>query len=534
MLIQTLAINERKCITSVNIDIGLDFPLIQYDGNREMSDRFIDLRPSMYLADLDQISAENFIEFIVKCYNYNPKAIFILKNGNDKDELNTFSRHFIEKIVRVDSFSHGKDCFYHDLIYGYPHLNIQGKNYSLKNKNSKVRVCYCFSVPYLMCSSNCSEPKGFLIELIDFVMNHLNIPFEWIELEIENYKHALKNLILNGQCDIIWCHYFPEGGALHFTYHINDDHDTWFVPRERRIPKWKYLFEVFSIQIWIIWFLCSLTAIIIWELLDNFIPNPKTKLKSNDFFNHIHINLVKKFLTIVRVFVEQTVKIKLFRSHQFFLSFVILHLTFTMNILYKGRFTSLLLGKNRYPNEIQTFQDVLNNKMFLLFVDFRRQHLEDLFPAIKTYPKSLFLPDTIDPLKWLDYAAFEGNTATLKSKTETKYVYKRYLDETGDSLIKALDFVVAKKTMGAAYIQGNTLFSNMNKLINKFRDHGFIANILSRYEIQNIEPNGKKSRIPQVITINHLAGPLILWAIGLVFGTFQFLGELMNSNIIKK
>ncbi|KAL3282842.1 hypothetical protein HHI36_006003 [Cryptolaemus montrouzieri] len=193
-----------------------------------------------------------------------------------------------------------------------------------------------------------------------------------------------------------------------------------------------------------------------------------------------------------------------------------------MDNLYKGKFTFLLLGINRYPEEINTFEDFLDKKMYLITASFRFEQLKDQFPKIENY--SFYVP-SLEGKEWLNYVAFRKDTVTLKSTIEVKYVLQDYLDEKGMSLIRVLDLVVAKITEGAVYLRGNPIFSDMNKYVNRLRDHGFVQHIWLKYQKVEHHMTVKKVKDPEIMTCQDLFGPIGIWLIGISIALCVFFSE---------
>ncbi|KAL3282844.1 hypothetical protein HHI36_006005 [Cryptolaemus montrouzieri] len=536
ILIQSLLHNETKCIVLVDININLSFPVITYDSKRELAEHFSDLRPDVYILDLDQLPVKESMKVITKCYNYNPKATFIVKTTNENFGFEEFSPRFIHRMIVITkklpnrSQEHLNEKIGSDLENVYGDILLESLlKLNVVKKNTTLKFCHDLSVPYFMCTSlNCTEKSGLNFDVTAMIMEYLKFNAEFV-LDSRVYSLEASEILLSGTCDVVLVDLGVsiDGGEVNFIYNVNDDYNRWIVPRAERVPKWKYLFEVFSIQLWLIWFSCLLVTCLVLGIFDyifsfnKFATEPST-LKT--LISQTVMIFLRKFYRTIRMFLEQTVKIKIYYMHNLLSLAISLFLIFMMNNLYKGRFTYLLLGTNRYPEKIKTFNDVLDKKMYLVSAHYRLHQLEELFPKIKNYP--FFL--SLDSKQWISYVAFKKDTAALKSTTETKFVHKNYLDEDGSSLIRSLNSVVTKILKGAVYLRGNPIFSDINKYVNKLRDHGFVDYILSKYEKVDLYVTGKSNKVPLIMTCHDLTGPIGLWLIGIFFAIFVFFLEWMK------
>ncbi|KAL3282845.1 hypothetical protein HHI36_006006 [Cryptolaemus montrouzieri] len=540
-MIQSVVDNGTKCIVLVDTNINLNYPVINYDSKHEMAEHFSDLRPEIYIVDLDRVPIKEFMKIITKCYNYNPEAMFIVKTINDSFGFQEFSPRFIRHMIHISehsfnfSLKYSNEGICSDLENEEVCGHIFQKNLGEKNimENSTLKVCHVYLLPYFMClSSNCDEKSGLNFDITGMIMEHLKLNFEYVFNDYI-YKWKASELLLSGSCDLVVVELAIsiDGGEVNFIYNVNDDYDRWVVPRARKVPKWRYLFEVFSIQLWIIWFSFMLVAILEWRIFDYIFTTNKLNTEPVTIKNKITqscMSLLKEFYRIIKVFLEQTVRIEIHYFHQLISLAITLFLIFMMNNLYKGRFTYLLLGTNHYPEEIKSFDDILDKKLYLTSTHFRLQQLEEQFPKIKNY--SFYLSNLGDGSKWLNYVAFRKDTAALKSTTEIKYVSENYLDEDGISLIRVLDLIVAKLLKGAVYLRGNPIFSDINKYVNELRDHGFVHYILSKYEKVDYHVLERRAKYPEIMTFHDLTGPIAVWMIGFLVSILVFFLERMKLN----
>ncbi|KAL3282839.1 hypothetical protein HHI36_006000 [Cryptolaemus montrouzieri] len=499
-----------------------------------MEEHFSDLRPEIYIVDLDQMPAKEIMKIVTKCYNYNPEAIFIVKTKNGSFGFEKFSPRFIKQMIQIRNFDENNrwknlngrflnslenEKFCADFIRENPlEINVMKKNTTLK-------VCHGFRVYFTCAHLNCSEKGGMLYDITEMIKDYMKLDIEYVQKERIFFLKP-SELLLSGDCDWLVSEILIsiDGGEHNFIYTVNDDYERWVVPTADRVPKWKYLFKVFSGELWFIWFSLLLVVSLVWGSFDYIFSISKSTTMKNEIIQTGMV-ISEKCCLIIKMFLDQTVKMKILHFHQMFLINV-LFLIFMMNNLYKGRFTYLLLGTNHYPEEIKTFDDILDKNMYLGSAIYRIKQLEDQFPKIKNY--SFFLPATIDTSKWLNFVAFRKDTAILISTTEIKYISQNYLDEDGMSLMRVLDLTVTKVLKGAVYLRGNPILSNINKSIYRLRDHGFVARIISKYE--NFDHYVKKNnpKDPQIMTCYDLTGPLAIWLMGILSTTFVFFLEWMK------
>ncbi|KAL3282843.1 hypothetical protein HHI36_006004 [Cryptolaemus montrouzieri] len=526
VLIQSVVNNSTKCIVLVDININLSFPVITYDSKRELAEHFSDLRPELYIVDFDQVSVKEFMKVITKCYNYNPEAIFIVKTTNNSFDSNELSSRFVQRIIRISerlsicSPEESNERIVYNLGYEKIYGNISEKvllEPNVLRNNTILKICHISRVPYFICTSlNCQEKSGLNFDITTMIMEYLKFNFKFV-LNDHIYAWKTSELFLSSTCDLVLIEIGMsiDGGELNFIYNVNDDYDRWVVPRAERVPKWKYLFKVFSLELWIIWFSFLIIVSLVWGIFDCIFSSNKSDCEPSKMKNQIkqpHISGT-----------DSESQYPIFPS--VFSLAIILFLIFMMNNLYKGRFTFLLLGMNRYPEEIEKFEDILNKKIYLLTARFRFEQLKDQFPKIENY--SFYVSSTGDKSEWLNYVAYRKDSATLKSTMEVDYVSQNYLDENGMSLIRVLDSVVVKITEGAVYLRGNPIFLDINKYVNKLRDHGFVQHIWSKYQKVDHRLTEENAKDPEIMTCHDLAGPIAIWLIGISISIFlSFLEHL--------
>ncbi|KAL3282841.1 hypothetical protein HHI36_006002 [Cryptolaemus montrouzieri] len=286
VLIQSVLNNGTKCIALVDTSVNLSFPVIDYNSKHEMVEHFSDLRPEVYIVDLDQVSVREFMKIITKCYNYNPEAIFIVKSTNESFDFNELSPWFVQTIIRISDNLHNRsredDNERNETICGDISEKILPVTNTLRNK-STLKICHISRVPYFMCTTlNCKDKSGLNFEITTMLMERLKFNVEFVVNDLI-YVRKASELLLSDSCDLVLIEIGMsiEGGQLNFIYSVNDDYDRWVVPRAERVPKWKYLFKVFSMELWFIWLSFLLIVSLIWGIFDYMFSTSKSAFKTS-------------------------------------------------------------------------------------------------------------------------------------------------------------------------------------------------------------------------------------------------------------
>ncbi|KAL3279233.1 hypothetical protein HHI36_016746 [Cryptolaemus montrouzieri] len=447
LLVQSMISIDTKCIVSINAPPITSVPIIQFNFENVTTEIQSDLRPNIYIINLDVISITNILEIIRADKNFNPEAQFILFGSKHHYSLEEFHSRLINNLIFLNSSEEVTSPCEHEVLSNTIE-NSSSTKIRQQVQRLALKVCYGIRLPYFICvAKNCSSAKGIIIEISDMIQDHLNIDFEYFGFEPVAFYAESGNYLLSGECDLVLDEIYMKGGMFDLVYQMNDDSDIWIIKKPGKIPQWKYLISVFSFQIWTVWFVCTLIACLAWATIEF-----STESSSyGNIFIKIFIKFLKKIVIVMNLFLEQESAMKVLRFYELLLFIPIIHCIFTMSTIYKGRYTYMLLGANRYINEIRNFDDILEHKMYLLYYKPRQYRVELLNPKIKEYPESLIIPHNIDPIKWLDRVAFNENTASMKSTMETKYSLHRYKDEYGNNLLQLLKPAVNKIVVGMIF-----------------------------------------------------------------------------------
>lgn len=505
-IVQKFGNGDEKCLISIDFHYDLNIPTQVYSGLPN-NHHLVDISPNIYLTNLSKNN--NFFEWIENIDSFNPRALFIVIDGNRSYLTREFKRRFISKTVFLNSSN----------IYNCENNNLDTdlKSAYEKAKTPEVLpVCVVERKPYVLCvPPNCTtfEDKGLSIDLIDFITGQKNVtPF--YKCFEESYKVNLAPIqtLLYESCELVQRLIDKGENILDVIPPINDDYDKWNVPRSEKIPQWKYPFMVFPYHVWLSIMITTLISALSWYALNLWSTRNATVKKKQSFS--------KKLLALLRIYLEQPSNLYIQFNAEFVLLIGLFSMISIFTTMYKSRISALLLGAPLYEPPLKNFEEVLNRDMYLHFGDIRTTFLGSTYPKLKNYNQKF------EPwgMNWMDMVAFRRDTAALMSYFETMYQFSNYKDEDGRNLVEPLSPPFIKCLSGFNFLRGNPFVEKIGKYINLLRMHGFIQKIVKKYE-EKLDENEKVFSDPQRLNFGTLSTTFMVWIIGICIAIIAFIFE---------
>ncbi|KAL3277243.1 hypothetical protein HHI36_012594 [Cryptolaemus montrouzieri] len=516
-IVSLITQNVTKSIFAVSGDYVYDYPVSLFNLEVPLVVSKVDRAPDVFVVDLDRL---HDFRFIIESSSW--EAIILLVNITDSKRVkkNQIIDNFELSDIKEPKylFNKKKRCL-NFTIHSFTTLIDVHTAFNYHDLKKGVMICSKNFPPHIICPQ-CTEKKGYTVELLDIIFNMLNISFTHKFLGNSPLTSRVYHFLSNGSCDIIIGIIPPDLNHLGFFF-IHHDYDIWVLPRSEEVSRSKYLLKVFSPQIWIVWIISVCISCIVWNHLDTLWYPGKTERNGNKI-----VNSFRRLSIIIKLFLEQTVRLGVAHWSQLIFFYVIIFLSFMMNALYKGRYTFLLLAPNYHPNDVQTFQDMIDRKLYLSFAPFRRDAIISAFPEFENYPESLF--SNVLGAASLDKVAFQRKTAILMSFDEVRYNEKYYTDSEGQSLLQLVHSLKINLLIGSVFLKKNTYFYQFSENVNRLRDHGFEHYFRAKYESRGYDRSrdGKKQR-HEKIKPKHLRGPITLLVLGLLLGALSCSIEIL-------
>ncbi|KAK9882271.1 hypothetical protein WA026_020377 [Henosepilachna vigintioctopunctata] len=513
LIIYILRNEKIKCAFVVNIDSNFPFPTVRYNVGQTITSFHLDFRPDIYIANMENITAKQFFSVISSNFEYNPKAKFIFIGNQMRYITRQLSIRFITDVVFLSSIQ-GK-------IRTQTTNDILKQKYVKAAKKSNMRICFYFIDPYISVKSSGNELTGLKVELIQLIFGIMNLTATFVPTVYSAIRGDTSTYLLSGDCDMIGIPLQRDNGLLDIIEHINDDFMMWFVPRPAKVPKWKYVFEVFNYKVWINIVFTTMIVVAVWLYSDKV-------GKIN--FQWDFISITKKFLSIAKVAIDQSNALKLTNFSQV----VLLGSTFLciviVNLMYKSQFTSLFQNQDLYEEGIDSCEDFIEKGFDLLVTEVRLHEVTSMCPSLKNYPKEKIFTERNYPVfdNWLNMVAKSKKLAVYRNVLSFQSSYKKYLDENHYSLIQSLDNSRLRFMLGYLFLKGNPIPSRITPLISKLRDYGCIQHLVSKYDSRTSKFNVKET---QQFGTGDILGPVKIWIAGCCVGLLVFFMEIMKAKI---
>ncbi|KAL3279977.1 hypothetical protein HHI36_017482 [Cryptolaemus montrouzieri] len=530
-------------VALVNSEDVITLPVVRMDcmGNFEEFEREPKKRISFYIINCQESFIEALFESLSSRNSLNASAIFLFKlefiSSTLVDILQTY--HIMNAFVlnsltgRIftfearELFSSGPRLIFLGSCTDIFRLseNLQHWILSRKTKRWKVstlNICYDVNEPYTLDST--SYWKGSSVEIYSLIFEAMDVDFELKLISISHQQNqvehikVIRNLMKNKTC----LYFMPVplynyGGLFDTTFPFANDFLSWFVPSSKKMPRWKYVYELLSINVWYSWIISWSLLILFWYLLTHTLEETPT-------------NLSDKMFVLYQLFFEQGNSHKSKYFTETIIILVVIFGSFLMNMIYKCNFAYFLTGI-RYVNEIESIEDVMALNFKIGFT----RHWIRLFGHDRNFLEYLEENYVVCDMHYacVNRTAFSRDMAVLKFDSKIFFMSHQYVDEDGKWLLKKIDSAAPMVMLAMISLPDYPLLAEVNRQTLNVLAHGLVNKSVLKYirrsKFEN--PNFLRSRL----SFYHLKMPFYMWTIGILISVIVFLREYiiptkMNSS----
>ncbi|KAL3280072.1 hypothetical protein HHI36_017579 [Cryptolaemus montrouzieri] len=520
-------------VVIVNSSYITDLPVIQLDRavNIHLSNNLNGRKLQFYIIDYEEINLWKFFDSVKYLKYFTSSAVFLVTHKNiDLLDLKVFQQYFIRNTVFINSITTDLHIFgledwkENQLRYlgncsdlDMTHLQNDSPNVWI---HETVNICYPYDPPYAI-DADITKPgialdvHSLLWEIQNFKVNFRKIHFV---ANISENSNILYDAIANRLCD------YHSMGTLDFLDYSFDftvfyitDYLSWYVPSPLLVSNWKYAVEIFSIQVWVFLLSTWIITAIFWYVV---------KIATDKQRNLLH--LTTKFCLLLKLFVEQNVRLRSRNFTEVLLFIIIIFENFIINVIYKCRFPYYLSGLY-YIDDIKTIEDAMKQNLKIGYLTLWTSYLNHN-EQLKEYVKTNY-QQCDRGYHCLHRSAFDRDIAVLRANHKAAYISHRYITEDGRSLIRKLDGAIIIVSFAAIFSPGHPMFDSVKRQILNLLSHGFVQRIISKYVVINTAI--EKTSVSHNLTVYHLKLLFILWAIGIICSILALVCE-GNLNKRKK
>ncbi|KAL3284589.1 hypothetical protein HHI36_018746 [Cryptolaemus montrouzieri] len=376
-----------------------------------------------------------------------------------------------------------------------------------KWNNSTLKVLPFYHVPYTVCK-NC-ENRGIEIKMMDNILKILNITPNYTELHSHLTEEAKYDLSTSQV--ILGTGFMLFHGFRHTVAYTGDD-VIWIVGTPSPIPKWKYIYKAFSINVWAFCIFILILVSFTWYAVNAVFIHQK----------HV-IHLLKKPFLILNLFLEQSADLNRTFISQFVVLTIIIIFTFLINAFYKSRFTYLLTGSGlNYENGVETYNDIMKHELKTGYYPDQLEFFSNNPNFLNYMTKHFYNCQLGDPFICTNRTAFIKDIAVLRFRKAARfYLYTYFTDpETGKPLIREVQPVVQFHSMSLNVLDGHPIFLSVDKILRNFTEHGILNYIMHKYDelhYLNFETVNTKK-----ITFSDMSGVFMFCINALLISTLVF------------
>ncbi|KAL3270973.1 hypothetical protein HHI36_021476 [Cryptolaemus montrouzieri] len=334
-------------IFSVNFEEKINFPTIQVDSRQS---KILDISPEVYVVNADVTEINQFLK-VRKKLGFNASTKYIFTGNNTTFQ---FPSVFSDDAIFVNSETgkiHMKNinknqdlgnCFENERKF----TNIFAKKIDFRGK--ELSVCTHKCIPYAFKNNT---RRGIDVEIIGMAFDLLGIDVKFLlfPYPIGNVDSYLTKMFTTKICDIY------SGIKFRKLFDCTDTHifDTlhWVIKTPEEMPRWKYAFKIFTLDIWLSCVMSTTFMSFAYHL---------TTFKSRSF-KRIS-NLPQGFLITLKLFLEQSHSWKTSNISTTIIFIIILFSSCMINAFFKSKFAYLLSGFN-LDDPIDSFEAIMANKM---------------------------------------------------------------------------------------------------------------------------------------------------------------------------
>lgn len=516
--------NSDFILYSINNDFRIETPVFKIEL-REKFELDVEDMPDMYLFDLDHYNLSEFMDLTYRYRFFNPRAKFILVGSEiDPNMSELLVSNFVVNVIYLQKST--EEIF---TIFPYKERMLHNPSKEWKSIsnckadikdvfqqkvpkvwiNSSIRTMFVAFKPFMLCV-DCGE-RGPLIDILDEISVCLNLTVDFHELEYNgsDFEEFDRNIMLDKKFDLSLGEFVDIN--LDYLYPHDFTNLFWIVPASEEMAPWKYLFIVYSKQVWMMWIL-------------SFVSLCVSRFFTNTFFEKIPniLSILFDAVTILKMSIEQSADL----SSSFLTETIIFVLTyfftFIMTAIYKNQFLYLLLGFN-YEKMIDSVDDIMERNLTIcspLFTSVQApfsgtKTKEDYFES--HYEDCDFSNDVVIRLTRNKDVVYVDNQESFN------LVQDQYLDENGRSLLHKIDKSIILSYFGSTLTKGHPITENLNRYFKLMDQHGIKKLIMSRYNKRN---SGQTSNLQtQSLSISHIITSFYILILGLVLSVSLFVYE---------
>jgi len=353
--------------------------------------------------------------------------------------------------------------------------------------------------------------EGIEISLLKTVAEHTNFT-----IDFWRYKNVPKSEGLFGakwlRTDIL--RYF-DATWTHFTGAF-----TWFVPRERAIPRWQGLIKIFSPSFWLLVFLSYVLGSLIFWVLGNTHAGVKETASFRD--------IILIFMNTMGMMVSESVskKPKHIRSQIFFFLWF-LH-CMQVNNAYQSSLIGFLTNPGVLPR-INDLDNLLESGVTLGIQSGAQQFFSDTSdPRNKRILKSYIHcnENNIDPC--LNRMAYKGDLAVAGGRVGLEFLAHTKYRKDGKPLYVPFKDNIQQGHMVIYLRKGNILLERINSIVLRLRNAGIIDKWVNdiRRKFGKHFDNVLEDEYC-VLTLAHLEGAFYLLLLGMLFSITVWILEII-------
>ncbi|KAK9880112.1 hypothetical protein WA026_008628 [Henosepilachna vigintioctopunctata] len=504
---------------------GFDFPTerIVYNSKVESLLNLCDSAPKLYI--FDEVNIEEVLNQLVEYRSFfNPRSRYVFI-GTDfiYSQMEITIRRNIFNAVFVERSS--------GLIYTLFPSNHSGFNhYRMKNvgqcqkdmtlpknlfsfklfdnwKKPKISILYYHTFVYSDCLI-CRKP-GIEIEIFQLILRYLDVEATF----------SPSNDLLEDQFKLNYTHDIEIGtrlmhAGLWFEQSVTylTDNIKFFVPTSQKIPKWRLILSVFSLEAWCAFILTLIILTSIWFLFD--IAVQETNLIMA-FLNAEYFFLV--------FFVGRSKQRREPWRYQELLYFNIILLSFTMYLFFNTRLTFLLYG-TIFEKGIENSQDIVSNGLLIGSPSNLMKNLLYTIPGLENYPERYHrscnnLTSCLDNIRNVKNLALFFSYRQFRNLTRNVFI-----SGDGSLLLRELDQSYYTAFAVAYFQKGHPMLPLFNRYLTYLIESGIIANIVDSYSAPLMEDVQWEST--QKLNFQHMMAPFYVLAVGNCLGCMVWLLEV--------
>ncbi|KAL3285888.1 hypothetical protein HHI36_000408 [Cryptolaemus montrouzieri] len=520
--------NPGSYIAKVNSEYEFDVPMVQIRGSPTEITSFTSSKFDFFIIDLDKTNILEFLQLFHEAPNFHASSKFLCIGGNiSSNSLKIIASYYIVNVIFLDKESGVLETFFPfekaNLHHSNTNLQVIGKcsecsvdyhdlfpnKLPKKWKNSNITFCHNGNEP--MGFANDAN-KGIATEIHRLILMRMGATpnSTVIKANINSSRLAFRKKILKLKlCDFYISGFVDSTLDLGFPFYI--DLIYWFVPSPAINENYNFILGTLSTSVWLVWFTALICLALYWKFLC-YLRN-KTQ---NSFLG--------KFLSIFKMFLEETVKFKILSNSDFILYTIIIFGTFMMGSIYKGRILYVLSGFH-YEETISSEESIMKHNFKIGFLPNHLRWFRDQKKFFE-YISKHHQPCGFD-VKCEDQVAFERNMTVLRPLLITEYRNKRYIGEDGRLKRIRLPNPTMFTYYIALFLPGQPILKQINQYTHYLYQNGIISMIISKYSVETPEQSMNFHR--SVLTMQHLKLVFVLWLVGLIAACVIFSLEITRS-----